>query len=482
MNNIIETINARLYPRKEQRLQKGEVFTPLKLVNDMLDKLPKDVWNNKNLTWFDPANGIGNYPIAIYFKLMQTLTCVPIKRRSKHIIENMLFMNEIAEDNCNTCIELFRTIEPNAKINLTQYDFLETNADFSGRTSFDIIIGNPPYNPPKRFNKSVGQCIWQHFVFKSFYMLNDRGYLCFVHPVGWRKPTEQIYDPVKLDILNGCYYKYNKNARAVKQIRQGCVWNELKNQGSYTFICTNNNKKTKGNEYYVEHFPSHDYYVYCKGALGLTTNIVNYYNGNVILSNNLLIPSDLTFLPLIITSETIEITKKISNKNTNKFDFKRGVGRMYFCGEGFEIVDENYVGDKYILQLHPRHVRFYLPNKEVKNDNIGLNKFIFPEMWFNGVNNSTMASYIKATDRIGVSEYVFYFECDEKQGNIAVSLFKSDIIQFILKIHQYVWGAVKTIDGCLMRQICVPTEPVDDFYAWYDITAHKDFITSFMNM
>ena len=39
----------------------------------MLDKLPKDVWKNPNLKWLDPANGIGNYPIVAYYKLMEGL-------------------------------------------------------------------------------------------------------------------------------------------------------------------------------------------------------------------------------------------------------------------------------------------------------------------------------------------------------------------------------------------------------------------------
>jgi len=31
----------------------------------MLDKLPKNVWKNKNYKWFDPANGMGNFPNKI---------------------------------------------------------------------------------------------------------------------------------------------------------------------------------------------------------------------------------------------------------------------------------------------------------------------------------------------------------------------------------------------------------------------------------
>jgi hypothetical protein len=34
----------------------GKVFTPMKLVNEILDKLPSKVWYNKDLKWFDLAN------------------------------------------------------------------------------------------------------------------------------------------------------------------------------------------------------------------------------------------------------------------------------------------------------------------------------------------------------------------------------------------------------------------------------------------
>ena len=48
----------------------GEVFTPVYLINDMIDKLPTDVWGNPDLKWLDPCAGIGNFPIVIIEKLM----------------------------------------------------------------------------------------------------------------------------------------------------------------------------------------------------------------------------------------------------------------------------------------------------------------------------------------------------------------------------------------------------------------------------
>ena len=48
----------------------GEVFTPPKLINEMLDTLPKEVWKNPELKWLDPCAGIANFPFIIYERLM----------------------------------------------------------------------------------------------------------------------------------------------------------------------------------------------------------------------------------------------------------------------------------------------------------------------------------------------------------------------------------------------------------------------------
>ncbi|MDR3571239.1 MAG: hypothetical protein P4L81_03500 [Candidatus Pacebacteria bacterium] len=36
-------------------------------VDEMLDTLPGKLWSDPKLTLLDPACGIGNFPIAIYF-------------------------------------------------------------------------------------------------------------------------------------------------------------------------------------------------------------------------------------------------------------------------------------------------------------------------------------------------------------------------------------------------------------------------------
>ena len=58
---------------------------------------------------------------------------------------------------------------------------------------FDVIVGNPPYNPPKNFVKGPNQSIWPNFVHKSFELLAPKGFLCLVHPSAWRKPEHELW-------------------------------------------------------------------------------------------------------------------------------------------------------------------------------------------------------------------------------------------------------------------------------------------------
>ena len=91
---LLELINDCLKPKDIEKKQFGEVFTPMILINEMLDKLPIEVWTNKELKWLDPATGMGNFPIAVYLRLMESLKDVILdeKERKKHILENMLYI------------------------------------------------------------------------------------------------------------------------------------------------------------------------------------------------------------------------------------------------------------------------------------------------------------------------------------------------------------------------------------------------------
>jgi hypothetical protein len=92
---LLELINDCLKPKEIEKKKFGEVFTPINFINDSmlkdiedywLENKNENIWTNENLTWYDPATGMGNYPIAIYYKLMNGLkTKIPNKKKEKNI-------------------------------------------------------------------------------------------------------------------------------------------------------------------------------------------------------------------------------------------------------------------------------------------------------------------------------------------------------------------------------------------------------------
>jgi len=116
---LLELINDCLKPKDKEKKEYGEVFTPMEIVDEMLDVLPKAVWKDKNLKWFDPAAGMGNFPIAVYLRLMKGLKNVIVNdaSRKRHIIENMLYMCELNKKNALVCKQIF-DINNKYKMNL----------------------------------------------------------------------------------------------------------------------------------------------------------------------------------------------------------------------------------------------------------------------------------------------------------------------------------------------------------------------------
>lgn len=70
----------------------GEIFTPLELCQQMVNKIPKTVLENPNSTFLDPSAGNGNFLIV----LLNELTNYHSK---EHILNHMLYAVELMEDN-----------------------------------------------------------------------------------------------------------------------------------------------------------------------------------------------------------------------------------------------------------------------------------------------------------------------------------------------------------------------------------------------
>ena len=161
----------------------GEVFTPIKLCFIILDLLPHNIWYNPYLKWCEPSAGSGYFALSIYVRLMEGLKKWEPndKKRSKHIIKNMLFMVEYNQTNCKKLKKLF-----GSDANIVCDDFLQYVT--KKEMYFDIIIGNPPFQDNyglTDFGKKIlgGKTkLYEKIFIKAYNCLNKNGYLAFITP------------------------------------------------------------------------------------------------------------------------------------------------------------------------------------------------------------------------------------------------------------------------------------------------------------
>ena len=194
--DIQTKITEYLPVRDEEKNKFGEVFTPATLINEMMDQLPSSVWKDPTHKWLDPANGIGNFPMIVYKRLMDKLPAKydnhDIKYdsesgKSKHILKNMLYMCEINKNNVNISKRIFGD-----NANICCCDFLNEEEKWKkqfGIEQFHVIVGNPPWNDIKDGTQAGSRAknsLWDKFIFASLEILNKDGYLGFINPAQWR--------------------------------------------------------------------------------------------------------------------------------------------------------------------------------------------------------------------------------------------------------------------------------------------------------
>lgn len=372
----------------------------MEIVNEMLDTLPEEVWKNPNLKWLDPAAGMGNFPVAVYMRLIEGLKYVKgyedEEKRRKHILENMLYMVEIDKTNVFMMRKIF--CGKIYKLNIFEGSFIEdkvyTKEEIYNNNGFDIIVGNPPYN-----QGGVGKgggVFWKYFVDKSFKILNNNGYILMIHPTGWRKPT-------------------SINASA------GDIWKLFKNYN--LMFLKISDKKIPG-------FPRVDYYVLNKNTKQQDTEVINIFELNQITKSSLNLYT-LPFIPHLINKEVLSIINKILNKKGERFNIiynqviKPKKGDKITVGvphaHYFDINNKNYQ-EKYSLYLtkpdyisHPKIIMTYNSGKKPA---YLYAKYYSKEL---GTTNNTMYQIIKKADN----------------KNNLVSFLNSRLIHFILKITQY---------------------------------------------
>ena len=424
-NKLLDYINENLTPKDKERKEKGEVFTPMWLVNEMLDKLPSEVWTNWEYKWLDPAVGIGNFPIAIYLKLMEGLKKKESneEKRRKHILEDMLFMIDISDKNIFILKKIFCSHK--YKLNIHKGSFFgykkkdgSDDYETSGKwitdlknTTFDIILGHPPYN--KDGTGTGGGTFWKYFVELSLDILNINGYLNFVHPLGWRKPI-------------------GKNASG------GDILERFKQEGHLIYVNisdTNCNPK-------IPYFPKVDYYVFKKETK--LNHLTNVYNNFGLSENTYTIDlSKLHFIPNFVSDKSISILNKLIKKGNNfNFEYDQklkpkkehirttGIPHAFYYDISLKKYKEVFLSKEEVLELYSSKKKeqteipeFYSKPKIVLTIKSG-NKpaYLYPVFY---------------SHQVGVTNNTMYQEINKNYRNKYVNFFSSKLILFLMKITQY---------------------------------------------
>ena len=143
---MIEQINAaidccnQLKVDNVKKKTKGEVWTPIECVEEMLSCLSDNTWNNPDIKFYDPCTGKGQFILCIIRRLLEHF-------EYQHIIENMIYSAELCEDNT---ADYLRFVNPDNLYRVNHYcgNSLKFDAKkhFNVADGFDRIVGNPPYS------------------------------------------------------------------------------------------------------------------------------------------------------------------------------------------------------------------------------------------------------------------------------------------------------------------------------------------------
>ena len=258
---LLELIDSCLKPKDIEKKKFGEVFTPMSFINnDMLrdleayykNKYDNNIYEDETLKWGDTTTGMGNFPISIYYKLMEGLKIkIPNEKdRKKHILEKMLFMAEYNKKNCFIVKQIFN-LNNDYKLNLYEGNSLQLDIQKEfGIEKFDIVIGNPPYN--EELKSSGATALYNKFV---EYYIEKCDLLCFVIPSRWFSGGKGL-DSFRKNMLERTDIVYIKHFDDASKIFGSSVdikggVNYFLKDTNYIGDCMYNGSMTKLNKYDV---------------------------------------------------------------------------------------------------------------------------------------------------------------------------------------------------------------------------------------
>lgn len=154
---------------------KGEVFTPIELVCNILNKIPDEVWKNPNATFLDPCMGKGTFLLEIVRRLVYIYGYTEDDSKSR------VYGYDIR-------VKYVNHLTRRGLKNVRHKNFLNEVINME----FDVILGNPPYQINSKESNKRAEKLWTKFIGKSNGLLKDGGILSFVTPTSWLSGSKNI--------------------------------------------------------------------------------------------------------------------------------------------------------------------------------------------------------------------------------------------------------------------------------------------------
>jgi len=202
--------------------------TPIECIEEMITKIPSELWTRKDLKILDPCCGNGNFHLVISNMIRSY--------NRKIILEKILYFNDINKDRLENVKKIFSNNLYN--LNISNSNFLNDNDNDNDNDKYDLIVANPPYaklmEDGKRTSKNHN--LIKDFIDKSLSLLKTNGYLLFITPDNWMSYADRNMLIEKLTSLQIIHLDIHNAKKYFKKIGSSFTWYIIQNCPYYKDI------------------------------------------------------------------------------------------------------------------------------------------------------------------------------------------------------------------------------------------------------